>query len=91
MDGGTSPAGVRSARLRFRLNGQDLAMSRLEYPAWQTPIFSFNWRESAFMPKSESYIARLDALFRGNPTLGYKLVDYGPLEMTEQELSSDDS
>jgi|SRR5450432_4171708 len=78
-----SPAGVKSAKLQFLFNGQMLTMSRMEYPAWSNPMFSFDYHEPVSMPLDQSQIRKIDELFRARVELGYKFVDYGPLKIGE--------
>jgi len=85
----TSPAGLRQDKLPFRLDGHPLTLSRLRYDGWITPIFSFDFQESAFVPPEQSLIAILDATFRARRDLGYTLVDYGPLDVNVSDEEDD--
>jgi hypothetical protein len=76
--GPTSPAGVRTATLRFELDDQPHTMQRLEHPSWRSPSYSFKMQEPVDTPPEDSQIRRMDERFRASVP-GYRLVDYGPL------------
>lgn len=76
-----SPAGVRSSSASLTLGTEKLLLKKSEYHTWTQPMFSLDFDEPATLSASESRIRRFDAAFRA-AGLGYKLVDYGPLDMT---------
>jgi hypothetical protein len=78
----TSPAGVTSTERRLMLDGETFKVTRLEYPGWRAPLLSFDMHEPVTTDAEHSRIRALNALFQARCS-GYKLVDYGPLEMTE--------
>jgi hypothetical protein len=82
-----SPSGVQSASRAIRINGRLLTIIRSEYKAWTSPLFSFDWQEPAMTAPDDSLIAKLDAAFKARKELGYKLVDYGPLDLDREDAA----
>jgi hypothetical protein len=80
----TSAAGVTSAERRIELNGVRLKVSRLEHADWDRPLVSFDLREPLQQGLEHSQIRVLDALFK-KKCPGYRLVDYGPLNLSQVE------
>ena len=77
---GVSAAGVRSSAASLTLGKKQLVLKKSEYHTWTQPMFSLDFDEPASLAAADSRIHQLDAAFRA-AGLGYKLVDYGPLNM----------
>jgi hypothetical protein len=84
MNPDTSPADVTSTERRIELNGERLKVGRLECADWKAPMLSFNMQEALNPGLAHSQIRKLDALFRAKCP-GYKLVDYGPLDISQMK------
>ena len=84
MNRDTSPEGVTSTERQIEFNGQRLKIGQLECADWKAPILSFNMREPLHPGLARSQIRQLDALFRAKCP-GYKLVDYGPLDISKMK------
>jgi hypothetical protein len=80
-----SPEGVTSTERRLELNGVRLKVSRLEHRAWDSPLLSFDMREPLQQGLEHSQIRVLDGLFK-KKCPGYALVDYGPLDLSEDDM-----
>jgi hypothetical protein len=76
--------GMISSERRFELNGQRLKATQLEYAGWDGPMLFFDMREPLHGGLAHSQIRALNALFK-EKWPGYKLVDYGPLDLKALE------
>jgi hypothetical protein len=74
-----SPANVSSFKKTFQLNNKELEMHKLEYDAWDSPMFTFNFDEPVENLQDGSIIEQLDSMFKTEKSLNYKLVNYGIL------------
>jgi len=77
------PGQVRTAKRRIELDGRVFVVSRSAFYGWPSPSISFDMEEPVTCPSDESWIRKLDKLF-STKCPGYKLVDYGPLEVTPE-------
>jgi hypothetical protein len=75
---------VTSSERGFELDGVRLRATQMEYAGWAGPLVSFDMREPLQGGLAHSQIRALDALFK-EKWPGYKLVDYGALDLKELE------
>lgn len=88
VDGGwenpdTSPDGVTSSERRIELDDEMLKVTKLECADWPAPMIFFDMDEPVLKGIEHSNIRKLNSLFTQNCP-DYKLVDYGPLDMSEE-------
>jgi hypothetical protein len=66
------------------LDGDTLTIGRLECSEWESPLLSFDMQESIVKIARRSRIRVLNTLFKQR-FRGYKLVNYGPLDLANSE------
>jgi hypothetical protein len=79
-----SPATVASSERWLELDGVRRKVGRLAHKDWESPMLSFDMREPLHSGLEHSQIRALHALFKANCP-GYRLVDYGPLDVQKLE------
>jgi len=84
MNRETNRYGVTTCERWLELNGNRLKLGRSECADWDSPLLAFDMQEPHHPGLARSQIRQLDVLFRAKCP-GYKLVDYGPLDISKMK------